>query len=267
LERIDSRQNAVVKRFRALARGGSGPDVLLDGEHLLEEALAAGVPVDVAVFSQRHFDGSRPRLEALADKARARGARVLSAPDDVFASVSPVRHPSGVAAIARIQTAELTSLFTAAGPPLVLVIAGVQDPGNVGTIIRSAAAFGATGVVATDGTASPFGWKALRGAMGGTFRVPVAAGVSIDRVLEEARHAGVAVMAAVPTGGTALPAARFDGACAIVVGAEGSGVPEDVAAAAERLTIPMRGPVESLNVATAAALILYEASRQREKAR
>ena len=270
LERIESRQHAVVKRFRTLARAaaGSGGDVLLDGEHLLEEALAAGVSVDVAVFSHRNLDGSRSG-PALAERTRASGARVLSARDDVFAAVSPVRQPSGVAAIARIESADLTSLFGKGGvPPLVLVVAGVQDPGNVGAIIRSAAAFGATGVVSTDGSASPFGWKALRGGMGGTFRVPVASGASIDGVLAEARAANVAVVAAVPAGGTPLPAARLDRGCAIVVGAEGAGVPDAaIAAASVRLTIPVRGPVESLNVATAAALILYEASRQRENRR
>lgn len=271
LERIESRQNAVVKRFRALAReaAGSGGNVLLDGEHLLEEALAAGIPVDVAAFSQRHLDGSPSRLAALAERTRASGARVLSAPDDVFAAVSPVRQPSGVAAIARLASADLASLFTkGVAAPLVLVIAGVQDPGNVGAIVRSAAAFGATGVVSTDGSASPFGWKALRGAMGGTFRVPVASGVSIDSVLAAARAANVGLVAAVPSGGTPLPAARLEGGCAIVVGAEGAGVPDAaIAAASVRLTIPVRARVESLNVATAAALILYEASRQRENRR
>ena len=271
LERIESRQNAVVKRFRALAREApeSSGDVLLDGEHLLQEALAARVPVDVAAFSQRRLDGPPHALADLADKARRSGARVLSAPDDVFAALSPVRQPSGVAAIARVRPADLTTLFRAdAEPPLVIVIAGVQDPGNVGAIIRSAAAFGATGIVATDGAANPFGWKALRGGMGGTFRVPVASGVTIAQVLEAAGAAGVTVAAAVPHGGTPLPDARLDGACAIVVGAEGAGVPDAVLGAARvRLTIPMRAPMESLNVATAAALILYEASRQRAERR
>jgi TrmH family RNA methyltransferase len=271
VERIESRQNAVVKRFRALSREGRGADgdVLLDGEHLLEEALASGIPVDVAAFSRSHIAGSDRRFAALADRALASGARVLAASDDVFAALSPVRQPSGVAAIARIQPVELASLFRPGPePPLVLVIAGVQDPGNVGAIVRSAAAFGASGVVVTDGGASPFGWKALRGAMGGTFRVPVASGVSIENVLGESRGANVDLVAAVPSGGTPLPATRLDAGCAIVLGAEGAGVPDRlIAAAGVHLTIPMRGRVESLNVATAAALILYEASRQRVKRR
>ena len=261
----------MVKRFRALARDvpGSSGDVLLDGEHLLEEALASGHPIEIAVFSRKRLEGSRTRLAALAERARASGARVAIAADDVFAALSPVRQPSGVAAIARMESADLALVFRGrVERPLVLVIAGVQDPGNVGAIIRSSAAFGATGVVTTTGAASPFGWKALRGAMGGTFRVPVAAGSPIENVVAAAQAAGIAIVAAVPAGGTPLPAARLDGGCAIVVGAEGAGLPDAaIAAATIRLTIPMRAPVDSLNVATAAALILYEASRQREQHR
>jgi TrmH family RNA methyltransferase len=130
--------------------------------------------------------------------------------------------------------------------------------------VRAAEGCGATGIVVTTGAADPFGWKALRGAMGSTFRMPIATGHSLDAVLSAARTAGLRVIATTAVGGTPLPACELRGDCAIFLGAEGPGLPASVVAAAdERLTIPMRAPVESLNVAVSAALILYEAARQR----
>jgi TrmH family RNA methyltransferase len=151
--------------------------------------------------------------------------------------------------------------------PLVLVLAGLQDPGNVGAIIRAAAAFGASGVVAIEGSANPFGWKALRGAMGGTFRLPIAAHGALPDVVDSAAALGLRLVAAVPRGGTPLPKLDLREPTAIVLGGEGAGVPHaTMAAVHETVTIPMQPPVESLNVAIAAALILYEATRQRQGA-
>ena len=148
--------------------------------------------------------------------------------------------------------------------PLVVVLAGLQDPGNVGAIIRAAAAFGASGVIAIEGSANPFGWKALRGAMGGTFRIPVAARGLLPEVIAAAHDTGVRLVAAVPRGGTPLPALDLRVPTAIVLGGEGGGVsPETLSAVHHTVTIPMGAPVESLNVAVAAAVILYETMRQR----
>ena len=282
MERITSRQNAIVKRFRELARvtgGGASGEILLDGAHLVEEARACGVAIDTAAFSERQLASHRSPLVQLARDVKADGGRVLGVTDQVLAAMSPVAHPSGVVAIGRTRASTVDDAFSATGgtkavplgsdpePPLVLVLAGLQDPGNVGAIIRTAAACGATGIVTIEGTANPFGWKALRGAMGGTFRLPVAHRGALLDVIHAARDAGVRLVAAVPRGGTPLPALDLSGPTAIVLGGEGAGVSEAVtAAAAARVTIPMRPPVESLNVAVAAALMLYEASRQRQEA-
>ena len=271
MERITSRHNAIVKRFRELARAApaaDGGDVLLDGAHLVDEALACAVPIEIAAFSDRQIDDGHSPLARTAENLRAAGARVLAVSEDVLAAMSPVQQPSGVVAIARLQPSELPAVFamprTRSATQLVLVLAGLQDPGNVGAIIRSAAAFAASGVVAVDGSAHPFGWKALRGAMGGTFRLPIAARGSLAGVVSAARGAGVRIMAAVPRGGTPLPELDLRRPVAIVLGGEGPGVDQDALAASDDLlTIPMCDPVESLNVAIAAALILYEAARQR----
>jgi TrmH family RNA methyltransferase len=280
MERISSRQNAIVKRFRDLARaarpahadadssahGGHSLDVLLDGEHLVEEALLCEIPIEIAAFSDKALNNVLSPAARTARDITQRGGRVLTVSDQVLAAMSPVQHPSGVVAIARATPAEIHTVLAAVTDlPLVLVLAGLQDPGNVGAIVRAAAAFGASGVVAIDGSANPFGWKALRGAMGGTFRLPIAARGSMADVVRSAGELGVRLVAAVPRGGTPLPALDLGRPTAIVLGGEGAGVPPaTMAAVQETVTIPMQAPVESLNVAIAAALILYEATRQRQ---
>jgi TrmH family RNA methyltransferase len=261
MERIASRQNALVRRFRDLAKSGSEPGAaLLDGEHLVREALRSTVPLDVVAV----IDTASPALMALARDAAAAGARVIEVSQAVIAAMSPVREPSGIVAIARCAPSRLGECLEHS-PQLVLVLAGIQDAGNVGAMIRTAEACGATGLVCSTGTADPFGWKALRGGMGSTFRLPVCRREPLDAVLAALRAKGIALLAAVPGRGTPLPHNDLTGPVALLLGAEGAGLPPEAAAAADiRITIPMRAPVESLNVAVAAAIILYEAARQRE---
>jgi TrmH family RNA methyltransferase len=271
MERITSRQNAIVKRFRELARASAATassEMLLDGAHLVQEALATGVAIEIAAFSERHLANTRSPLSGLARDLGSRGGRTVGVTEQVLAAMSPVEHPSGVVAIARACPSTVEAAFSSGSDPkvapLVLVLAGLQDPGNVGAIVRSAAACGATGIVAIEGSANPFGWKALRGAMGGTFHLPVAARSTLEEVMRVARESDVRLVAAVPRGGTPLPQVDLRAPTAVVLGAEGAGVGEPVLeAAAEFISIPMRASVESLNVAIAAALIIYEASRQR----
>jgi TrmH family RNA methyltransferase len=234
--------------------------MLLDGPHLLEEALASGATLDVAAFAERLVRG---RFATLAARTESMGAKSVSVTEEVLAAMSPVQQPSGVVAIARRQPASLDEVL-ARRPQLILFVSEVQDPGNVGAIVRAAEGCGASGVVSGEASADPFGWKALRGAMGSTFRLPVARH-SLPDAMERARADGIRLFATVPRGGTPLPNCDLRGACGIVLGGEGPGLPAAVMNDAdERLTIPMKRPVESLNVAIAAALVLYEASRQRQ---
>ncbi len=260
MDHISSRQNTLVKRFRELAGGDSeGRWLLLDGEHLLGEAMRSRIPVEVAALSAAAAD----RLQDLVSRLRQAGTQVVTVSDKVLAAISPVREPSGVTAIAARPSSTLARIFE--GPAaLVLILAGVQDPGNVGAIIRAAEGCGATAIVTADGTADPFGWKALRGAMGSTFRLPVVPRQSAAAAIAQARAAGLRVFATTADGETPLAACDFRPGCAVLLGGEGAGLPAVVAAAADaRIAIPMRPPVESLNVATAAAIVLYEAGRQR----
>jgi TrmH family RNA methyltransferase len=255
--RISSRQNAVVRRFRDVARGRHPDLMLLDGEHLLSEAVASGIRIEAAGFADRV--GAAELMRAAAGS----GADVFNVTDQVLAAISPVREPSGVVAIARKRDVSLDDVF-ARSPALVVILSDVQDPGNVGAAIRAAEGCGATGVVCSDATADPFGWKALRGAMGSTFRLPVVSKQPLDAAIANARARGLRVFATTARDGTPLPDCDLRGPAAILFGSEGLGLPDNVIAAADaRMTIPMQPPVESLNVAVAAALVVYEAARQR----
>jgi len=262
VRRISSRSNPLVARFRDVARG-RGPDgvILLDGEHLVDEALVSGVPLETVALVEGMVDAYS---DGLVDRVKRAGAEVVRVPAAVLAAMSPVRQPSGIVALAQATPASLDDALAAA-PQLVLLLNGIQDAGNVGAIVRAADGCGATGIITADGTADPFGWKALRGAMGSTFRLPIAVRQSAPAAVSRLRSRGVTVVATVPRHGAPLPACQLRGPVAILLGREGAGLPEAlVTAADQRLSIPMRPPVESLNVAITAALILYEAAKQRD---
>jgi TrmH family RNA methyltransferase len=253
LTRITSRQHPLVRRLRHLARRRDDHQVLLDGDHLLTVAIDAGVPLDV-VLSDGKFDVAR--------RAASAGADLFEGSAAVLAAASPVRTPSGLVAIATWRPDAPTALLDRLTSVAVGLV-GVQDPGNVGSVIRSADAFDAGGVLCFEGTADPAGWKALRGAMGSTFRVPVACGALTD-VVREARARRIPIAAAVPNGGQPLGSVDLAGPLLLLLGNEGAGLPpEIVSLAGAAVSIPMRAGVDSVNIGVAAALFLWEVSRQR----
>jgi TrmH family RNA methyltransferase len=233
---------------------------LLDGAHLLSEARASGLAIESAVFDHEVLDD--PPLRTLAEQLAAEGADVFIVSTKVLASMSPVRTPAGVIGIARRRIEQLDAVI-GGSHPLVVVAYDVQDPGNVGGIMRTAEAAGSTAFVTTGATADPLGWKALRGSMGSALRMPIAR-AEIEETLGAAREAGLETIALVPRGGKNLFGADLGKAVALFLGSEGAGLPDGVARRMDQLiSIPMRAPVESLNVGVAAALVLYEAFRQR----
>jgi TrmH family RNA methyltransferase len=181
-------------------------------------------------------------------------------------AISPVRSASGIAALASRPAAPAARVYAGAAP-LVAIAVDVQDPGNVGAIVRVAEAASASGVVVAGTSANPFGWKALRGSMGSGLRLPIAVEADVDAAVAEARRHGCRIVATAPRGGTPMADVDLTGACAVLIGGEGPGLPRALADAADtRVTIPMKPPVESLNAAVTAALILYDAVRQRTAA-
>jgi TrmH family RNA methyltransferase len=264
VRRISSRQNPIVRAYRELAADppADGSRLLLDGVHLVQEACAAGLAFEqVAVSTQHADDGSE--AGRLADVLLRQGVDVVAVSEPVMAALSPVRSPSGIVAIARRAHTELPAMLA---HPRALVVAAVdvQDPGNLGALLRAAEAGGATGAVICGASASPFSWKAVRGSMGTALRLPIAAAARPDALLASARSTGLRTVASVPRDGEPPAAIDWRSPVLLFVGGEGPGLdPETIAACDARVSVPMEPPVESLNVAVAGALIVYEARRQR----
>jgi TrmH family RNA methyltransferase len=257
---ITSRQNPLVARFRDAARGEPDGVMLLDGAHLVGDAVSAGIAMQIAAVTSESMEAGD--LQELITALGGQGVEVTLVSASVMDAMSPVRSSSAIVALAERPAMAFAQLF-GRGMPLMVVAVDVQDPGNLGAIVRVAEAAGATGVVAAGASANPFGWKALRGSMGSALRLPIVTGSAADAALAAARGGGCRIVAAVPRDGRPIFEADLVGPLALFIGGEGQGLPAALAGAAdERVTIPMQAPVESLNAAVTAVLILYEARRQ-----
>jgi len=295
---IRSRDNKRLKAFRAALRGGgpaSGEPVAVEGFKLVEEGLRAGLQLEALLVSetgekhlQRIFLAARETEEGIPR------SRILRTTDKLFAGVAGTETPQGVAALFRQRAWTFEDVIRGAAfpdgslpgaPALVLVLAGVQDPGNVGTIARSAEAFEATGLIAARGSADPWSPKAVRASAGSALRFPLLRGIGAAVALAQLRVAGVRLYAAVsasknPPPRTALQderardpidagnlGANLAEPCAILIGSEGHGLSPEVQRAADALiSVPISEDVDSLNAAIAASVLLYEAARQRRSA-
>ena len=260
-EPLRSRANPLYQRLRALKERAADRELcLLEGPLLVREALEAGLAVLEAAASERAEASPAGRAALAALGQNGVPVRAMSA--ELVSSLSETETSQGLLALARRPSFAEGAVFR--GTPLVLVAVGVQNPGNLGGLLRSAEAAGATGAILARGCADPFSWKALRGSMGSAFRVPHLRGVSIDQALDALDGRRIPVLATAANGERRYDEAGLRGPVAIVVGTEGAGLPAAVLErAAARLRIPLREPVESLNVGVAAALVLFEAARQR----
>jgi TrmH family RNA methyltransferase len=226
--------------------------VAIEGDHLLEEALRSGMVLKTVFLSERR---ETPKIVP-------RGVEVMRLTEEVFGSVVETQSPQGVAALLVPPVFSIEEVIGGARDLLILIAVGLQDPGNLGTLVRSVEAFGAAGVLTTPGTVSAWNQKALRASVGSVFRVPVV-GVTASEI-EGLRKRGVRLIAAVGADGVEAQEMDFTLGCAVMIGNEGSGLgAEWVEMSDARVTIPCPGPVESLNAGVAGSLLLYEASRQR----
>lgn len=243
---------------RAVSRGGLTEDgwLVAEGFHLLEEALRSGRPVRrlLAAASAAHEVERRMRGWAAPPLA------VVS--DSVFEGIASTETTQGVIALVEPARWRAEDLFR--GLPLVVLLDGIQDPGNAGAILRAAEAFGATGAILLSGTAGAAHPKTLRAAAGSSFRLPHLEGLDAAQALAWLAERGVSLYAAIPQASLSIERADFRRACAIVFGSEGRGVCHELVRTARSIRIPTVG-VESLNVAVAAGIILYEAHRQRRQ--
>jgi TrmH family RNA methyltransferase len=265
--RLTRRQDPVVARFRACAteRDRTSTEVLLDGVHLVLDALRAGVSVHTILATGPLLDGDAPEVQELWSLAAAADVSIYDVPPPVMNAASPVRTPSGVVAMADWQPSPVDAIWTPP-PALTVGLVDVQDPGNAGAVIRCADGLGATGVAMLGATADPGGWKALRGAMGSTFRLPVTRGETAD-VIAKARAAGVHVLATAArdvAGAIELRNADLRGPVLFLLGNEGAGLSATTQRDADvRVYIAMRPGLDSFNVSVTAGLLLYEARHQR----
>jgi TrmH family RNA methyltransferase len=259
--RVESRQNARVKELRAgLSRGmkTAHDHIAIEGLHLVQEAVRSGLKLDTVFLQEGH--------EELAQQFPSTNAEILILNEDVFRSAAMTEHPQGVAALVEAPQCKMQAMFPPPPrpAPLVVIAAGLQDPGNLGTLVRSAEAFGATGMILLPGTVSLWNAKTLRASSGSAFRLPVLA-LTADVAFTALRDHGVRILAAVARDGYGETDLR--GPSALLIGNEGSGLPEAwIAQADARVTIPFSGAVESLNAAIAGSVLLYDAMRQRQKA-
>ena len=264
MKTISSRDNPIVHAYRELASeaDANGARLLLDGVHLVRDAHAARLEFEsVAVATSRLAEETEEAEVARA--LDAEGVPVLSVPDTVFAAMSPVRSPSGIAAIALRTPIDATTVWNTPNG-FTLVAVDVQDPGNLGALIRAAEAGGVTGAVVSGVSAQPFSWKALRGSMGSIIRLPVARASDVWMIVDCIQAAGTRTVASVARGGRAPDEINWTGSVALLLGGEGDGLSDAVVARCdERVTIPMAPHVESLNVAVAGGILIYAARRQR----
>ncbi|HEV2914038.1 MAG TPA: RNA methyltransferase [Pyrinomonadaceae bacterium] len=260
---ITSRDNALAKRARAVRDRKLAPSIFIEGLRLCEEALEASLLVEDVLCTERLAQDERG--ERLLHAAASAGARITFMSEQVFASVSDTKTPQGIALIAsRPDTGPEALVGDAARVPLIVVMHRINNPSNAGAILRAAEAAGATGAIATAGATDLFSPRALRGAMGSAFRLPLWTGVEFREVTGWCAARGMRTVCADLRAARVHTEIDWTTPRALIVGAEASGLDSDeVAEADEAVRIPMRPPVESLNVAVASAILLYEAARQR----
>ena len=263
-EVVRSRANPFFKRLLQLKERGDEDLALIEGVRLLEEARQAGVAIrEVAAAARAQ---ASPKGRALLRTLRERGVPVRLLEDRLLDAISEMETSQGVVALAERPTFDEEAAF--AGVPLLVVAVGIQNPGNLGGLLRTAEAAGATGALLTEGTADPLSWKALRGSMGSAFRLPHRSGLSTGKAVDLLRRRGVRTVAAYATASVRYDEADLRGPVAFLFGNEGAGLSQELIRETDlRVSIPMRGSVESLNVGVAAGILLFEAARQRRLGR
>lgn len=261
LRPIEGKSNRLVKELRkGFAASGPTDDglIAIEGLRVLEEAIRSGLRFHAVFFSA----SAEAKAERLLPQIGAHAEAVII-PDKLFSSAVQTETPQGIAALVRVRNFPLRDILARAQVGPVLVISGLQDPGNLGTIIRSAEAFGAAGVVLAEGTVSAYNSKAVRASAGSVFRFPVVKAKAGDLAGEFREH-GLRLVATSSHRGTPLNQAAMTGPTAIFIGAEGAGLRHDlISKLDEVVAIPHSEKVESLNAGVAASIVLYEFWRQK----
>src|SRR5208283_457475 len=260
LRPVVGRHNQRLKELRLAFRRAeltAQGECAIEGIKLLEEALRSGPHLETVFFSE----AARPLFERLLPQITTR-TETLVLPNVLFNSIVPSEAPQGVAALLKLQTFSAAQILDRSSDGPLVVAAGLQDPGNLGTILRSAEAFGAAGIFLTEGTVSPYNSKVLRGSAGSIFRLPFLQ-ISSAQLIPLLRARSVRLVATSSHKGTPLTEANWRLPLAIFIGNEGAGLPREIMHQMdEAVVIPQAAPVESLNAGVAASIVLYEAARK-----
>jgi len=264
MTKITSRDNSLLRHARDVRDGKETDSIFVEGLRLCEEAIRSNLTIEAVIYSDRIAQKDRAtqlirELEEVAPKS-------ASVSEQLLASISYTKTPQGIIVLASRPTiTEKEFARRQANTPLLVILHRISNPVNLGAILRTAEAAGATGALATAGTTDPFGPKSLRGAMGAAFRLPIWTDVEYVRAVAWCRKRAIQTVCADVDAGQSYDEIDWRQSTALILGAESAGVsPEEIAAANEAVRIPMKGSTESLNVAVAAGILLYEAHRQRD---
>jgi TrmH family RNA methyltransferase len=260
---ITSRDNSLLRRARSVRDGKVDELIFVEGLRLCEEALTSGLHIEVAIYSAEI--ARKDRAARLIEKLARAATKSASVSEKLLASVSYTKTPQGIVVLAA-RPADDEEGFTSNQPvsPFLVILHELNNPVNVGAILRTAEAAGVTGVIATADTCDPFSPKALRGAMGSAFRMPIWSGARFAEAIAWCKARKIPTFGAAAGGSKSYTDVDWRQPSALIVGRESTGLSQEETAAADNIVrIPMLGATESLNVAVAAGIILYEAARQR----
>jgi TrmH family RNA methyltransferase len=264
IERITSKDNSLLREARAVRDGKIEELIFVEGLRLCEEAVNSRIPIHAMIFSEELVQ--KPKPAELIERFASASERVVSVSEKLLASISYSKTPQGIVMLAsRPAMTEEHFISQQTGTPLIVVMHRITNPVNVGAILRTAEATGVTGAIATENATDPFSPKALRGAMGAAFRLPIWFRPSYQEVIDWCARHGVKTVCADLDARTVYTEMDWTVPRALILGPETSGLSRaEIEAAVEATRIPMRAPVESLNVSVAAGVLLYEAARQRD---
>ena len=265
-EIITSSQNKFIKLAGSLKQKKYRSELglfIVEGIRLVEEASQSNWVVDICIYTEEALQQARVR--DLITHLTSKNCQMIQVPATLYDKITDTQEPQGIMAIVKKHAYQLGDLLLDNNNPFFIVLDGLQDPGNVGTVIRTAAAAGCSAVILTKGCTDVFATKAVRASMGSIFNVPIVEGVTSSEVISYMERYGVELLATSLESSNIYFTADFKKSIAIVFGNEGSGVSAQLLDNShDRLYIPLLGNVESLNVGASAAVILYEVVRQRQ---
>ena len=260
---ITSRDNALLKQVRAVRDGKTDDLIFVEGLRLCEEALLSKLTIEAVIYSEEL--ARKGKASQVIEDLSSIAKRTVSVNENLLGSISYTKTPQGIVLLAKRPPSGPKILSTKrGGSSLVVVMHRINNPVNVGAILRTAEASGADGAIATSDTSDPFSPKSLRGAMGSAFRIPIWFGPAYKDVIAWCRENKLASLCADGEGARSYTEVDWKRNVALILGPESTGLStEELAAADQTVRIPMSGPVESLNVSVAAGILLFEAARQR----